>query len=67
MTLVLPARLRSVAEHEARRIAEDSASALQAPASARSLRVEVAGEGLSGASLSAAVSRAMASRAGGRD
>lgn len=65
MTLVLPARLRAVAEHEARRITEEGASALAASPPARTVRVEVPGSGLAGASLSAAVGRALSRGSGG--
>ena len=67
MTVVLPARLRGVAEHEARRIAEEAAASLGAGAAAGGhVRIEVAGSWRSGPALSGAVSRALAARTGGR-
>lgn len=66
MTLVLPARLRGMAEHEARRIAQEAAARL-GDSSRGSMRIEVAGNGLSGHALSGAVGRAVGARTGGRD
>jgi hypothetical protein len=66
MTLVLPARLRGMAEHEARRIAQEAAAWL-GYSSRGSMRFEVAGKGLSGHALSGAVGRAVGARTGGRD
>jgi hypothetical protein len=65
MTLVLPARLRGMAEHEARRIAEEAAARL-GDSPGGPMRIEVAGNGLSGHALAGAVGRAVASRTGGR-
>lgn len=65
MTLVLPARLAGMAEHEARRIAEEAAANLSASSDMNRMRLEVAGKGLSGHALGAAVGRAVASSPGG--
>jgi hypothetical protein len=66
MVLILPPRLRSVAEHEARRIAQESAAGLALGPGGTSLRIDVPGRGLSGHALSAAVGQAMAAKTGGR-
>ena len=65
MTLVLPARLRGMAEHEARRIAEEAAARL-GDSTGGPMPIEVAGNGLSGHALAGAVGRAVAARTGGR-
>lgn len=63
MTLVLPHRLRHMAEHEARRIAGEAAAELAKGGEATGhLRVEVEGRGLSGPALSGAVARSLAGR-----
>ena len=64
MTLVLPSRLRGMAEHEARRIAEEAAARLATEAGGTNLHFEVSGNGLSGHALSAAVGRAVAGKSG---
>jgi hypothetical protein len=55
-----------MAEHEARRIAQEAAARL-GDSSRGSMRIEVAGNGLSGHALSGAVGRAVGARTGGRD
>lgn len=65
MTLVLPARLRGMAEHEARRIAEEAATRI-GDSSGGPLRIEVTGNGLTGHALAGAVGRAVAAKTGGR-
>ncbi len=66
MTLVLPPRFRGAPEHEARRMAEEAAARLGDGATAGQLRIEVAGNGLSGHALTGAVGSAVAARTGGR-
>ncbi|WP_111431114.1 hypothetical protein [Rhodobacteraceae bacterium DSL-40] len=63
MTLVLPFRLRHMAEHEARRIAGEAAAELvKGGAATGHVRVDVQGRGLSGPALSGAVARSLAGR-----
>lgn len=64
MTLVLPARFGGAAQHEARRIAEAAAERL-GQQSVGHVRIEVAGNGLSGHALAGAVGRAVATKSGG--
>jgi len=66
MTVVLPARLRGTAEHEARRVAEEACARLSQETAAGHVRIEVTGNGLSGHALVGAVGRAIAARSGGR-
>ncbi|MET0179337.1 MAG: hypothetical protein ABW194_02495 [Novosphingobium sp.] len=73
MTVVLPARLKAGAEHEARLIAAAAAAQLVRGAGAGeggeaagggTIRVEIAGQGLAGHALSGAVARGLPRRGG---
>jgi hypothetical protein len=64
MTLTLPPRLRNVAEHEARRIAEAMAAKMGDKAPTR-IRVELNGNGATGHGLAQAVARGVAARTKG--
>jgi hypothetical protein len=64
MTLTLPPRLRHVAEHEARRIAETTVARMGDKAPAH-IRVELNGNGACGHSLAQAVARGVAARTKG--
>ena len=66
MTVVLPPRLRGMAEHEARRIADEAAMQMQQAMPGGSLHIELKGNGLAGHALTAAVGRSLGSRIGGR-
>jgi len=65
MTIVLPPRLRHVAPHEARRIAEAAAKQLTGSPPAASIRVELPGRNLTGHALGEAVARGVAGKLGG--
>ena len=65
MTILLPPRLRHVAQHEARRIAEAAAQQIGAGTVPANVRVELPGQGLSGHALSQTVARGVAGKAGG--
>lgn len=68
MTIVLPARLRHVAEPEARRIAEATATQLALGGHrGGDIRVELSGNGLSGHSLAAVTARSVAGVGGRAD
>ena len=64
MTIVLPPRLRHVAPHEARRIAEAAARQLVEGTTATNVRVELPGQKLTGHALSEAVARGVAGKLG---
>jgi len=66
MTVILPARLRHAAEHEARRIADEAAQQLVQHQGSANLRIELPGQGLSGHALSAAVGRSLAAQNKGK-
>lgn len=69
MTLTLPPRLRGVAEHEARRIAEAAAERIAAGAvgeAPRNVTVEIEGHGRRGHGLAQAVGGRLAQMGFGR-
>lgn len=64
MTLTLPPRLRHVAEHEARRIAEAAVTTMGDKTPSH-IRVELNGNGATGHGLAQAVARGLAARTRG--
>ena len=65
MTVVMPARLRHAAAHEARRIAQAAAEQLSHGAPSR-MQVEIEGRGRSGHGLAASVARGVARQGKGQ-
>jgi len=65
MTVVMPARLRHTAAHEARRIAQAAAEQL-IDGAPRKMQVDIEGRGQSGHGLAASVARGVARNAKGR-
>lgn len=67
MTITLPPRLRHLAEHEARLIAQQAAEQLaRGGGQGGNIQVELPGNGLSGHSLAHSVARGIGSKIGGR-